>query len=245
MSNKIKVRKFNSFGLSEIKLLLGANKLFDKSKLTDPSWTEACLDEEIDLDFSFSKKSELGAYLYNQLNSSVKLDNEDAGMWTWLCFAYIDRLISQKNTGKWYLDKPHYVFTYKGHKSKLTYRHFIYSSYMAHSYWGDKAEVFNADTEPHQYGDPREQFLSRNYMYQYFEIFYSTFYDPSKGKIKDGGNVYTEKDKNGIWKKKKDGTYRGRGGLRRWIKVFDQKAKIYRLHAMKEKEIKKVMPSEF
>mgnify|MGYP001173503858 CR=1 FL=1 len=246
MTNKVKVRKFNSFGLSEIKLLISSNQLFDAADLTNPSWTDPCLEEEIDLDFTFNRKSELGKYLHDTLKASLDTKNEDAGLWTWLCFAYIDKLIKQDNKGKWYLNHPHYLFTSKGHKSKLTYRHMIYSAYLAYDLWGQKSDIFDASSEPHQYGDTREQFLSRNYIYQHFNLFFSTFYDSTKQGLKSGGAVTTRKDKNtGVWAKKKDGTYQGRGGLRRWIKVLDQKAKIYRLHGMKEKEIRKLTSPEF
>ena len=251
MANIIKVRKFTAHGMRFVEEVIKNKDFFDPKDLNNPDYTEYCLSEEIDLDVVFSNKFELTKYLYNELNGSIAIDNEDAGMWTWLFFAFFDELMrfDKQGTPNPLANKEHYIFKLKGNHFDGTYRHFIYTRFMAYLRWKDRAIIFEGTTtRPAQWGDYEEQFLSRRILYQYFDIFYDLFWDSSADiPIKDA-NLYMNSAEALLISPPlhSDGIhYKGYGGLRRWIKKIEQKARIHRLHGLTQSNFLKIFKPEF
>ena len=196
MSNLIKVRKFNNYGMEIARGVIEKKEDFLSSSLQEADTTEPCLDLEIDLDFDFETNFDLAKYLNQQIGEGIDLENEDAGMWTWIFFAYYKKLMRYKeNKPNPLSNSEHYIFQLRGNLADGSYRHFIYSWYMAYSRWGDKAiALMGTKQSASQWGDFEEQFLSRKGIYQFFDLFYETFWDSTNNRtIDDLSNGYISK----------------------------------------------------
>ena len=89
MTNLRKLRKFNSAGINKVEEILSTKAKFDDSILFDNAYSEHYSDLEIDLDKTFTKKSEISEYFFNTLSSEVSSsNNDDPEFWTWLLCSY-------------------------------------------------------------------------------------------------------------------------------------------------------------
>ena len=249
MTKLVKLRKFNQAGIEHAREILNRKSEFDQQALFDEKYSEPFSDIKIDLEIQLLKRSDLAKYLYKTLKNEIDSENEDAGLWTWMLFAYFDFLIRRKD-GKLnpLTDSSHYIFTKKGFKSDATYKHLVYSFYKAYELWGDKSAIFDGvkKTSPYTWTDISEQFLSRKGLFPHFEILYDFFADSKENCLK--GDVSSYFNKNDPWDSQRienTNHYRGYGGYRRWIKKMDQLSRMYRFHEMKKKKIKALFSPEF
>lgn len=249
MTNLVKVRKFNSAGLKKASEILIKKDKFDELILFNKEFSEPYLDIQIDLDISFSKRSEMTEYFFNTLNSKIDSSNKDSGFWTWLLFAYFKFYVKHDVQGNPQpLRSDRYVLTKSGNRSSLFYRHKIYPFYRAFEMFGPRSAIFDGvdGTKPYTYPDVAEQFLSRKNLFPFFDIFYDIFSDKTKNCLK--GSVSTSFRPGNSWASQQiSGTdkYSGYGGVIRWIKKMDQYSRIYRFHGMNKAKIKQVFSPEF
>ena len=169
MSKKLKVRRFNEYGIEIMQSIIKNKEDFNPAYLVDKDMTDPCINVEIDVDYNFNTNFELAKYLHIEISKYIDSDNEDAGMWTWLFFAYFKKLM-REDSGKPnpLALKEHYIFKGEGFGP---YRHLVYTWYMAYSRWGDKSlALMGTKKNPSQWGDFEEQFLSRRQLYQYYDL---------------------------------------------------------------------------
>tara|TARA_B100000242_G_scaffold293048_1_gene269988 strand:- start:1463 stop:2215 length:753 start_codon:yes stop_codon:yes gene_type:complete len=250
MTNLRKLRKFNSAGINKVEEILSTKAKFDDSILFDNAYSEHYSDLEIDLDKTFTKKSEISEYFFNTLSSEVSSsNNDDPEFWTWLLCAYFKFYVKHDAQGNPHpINRTAYILTKKGFVSGLSYRHLVFSYYRAYELWGKKSAIFDGvkGTAAHIFPDVAEQFLSRKFLYRYFDIFYDIFFDKANSCLRSG--VSTSFRQNKPWASQKlsnSSNYSGYGGFIRWIKKVEQYSRIYRFHGMTMKKIRKVFAPEF
>ena len=204
--------------------------------------TKAEFDVSLDKDFSFDNKLELAKYLHQQLGEIPDKYREDPGLWTWICFLYLDKLVERKNGLPNYYAAPNYILTHRGHKSSLAYRHRVYAWYGLYEKHGDEAKFFLSSGEPYQQGAVIENIASRFWINDgHFDLIYDLYFDEEKQRIRKN---FDEKPPQ-ISDKKVGGKYKGEGQMRRLIKVLRQLDTVVILKKMNLSQKKEYIGPEF
>ena len=245
--SKIQARTFNKNGLKKARQFLDNKEEPNLINwIFDPEYSSKIENRnlEVDTDFQFSNKYELGKYLVENFGDITEEDlYQDSGFWTWICFLYLEQLVERKRNGApIYRKHWNYMLTPKGHKSSLAYRHRIFAWYYAFLNYGDKSKLFLSDDEPFAQGDTIEQLLSTNWaLTQHFDLFYDLYFDEKTGRAKKGSlNQLPTKDS-----KKTKGKYAGSGKMRRLLKVLQQIDTVYITHKLSKEDIKEIIGDEF
>ncbi len=212
--------------------------------INEPEYSsKANIDVSLDSDFNFDNKLELAKYLHSCLGDLSSEHRENPGLWTWICFLYLDKLVKRKNNGTpQYSASPNYILTHKGHSSSLSYRHRIYSWYGLYERYGEKSKFFLSTDEPFSQGAVIENIASRYWLtHQHFDLIYDLYFDENTNRVIVGFD--NKEPKYG--EKKVDGKYKGAGKMRRLTKVLSQLETVYILKKMDLKKRKDLLGDEF
>jgi len=212
--------------------------------INDPDFSSPIEEMDIFLDqeFIFDNKLDLAKYLHEKMGEIPEEYREDEGLWTWICFLYLDKLVKRKNGKPLFMAKPNYILTHKGQRSSLGYRHRIYAWYGLFEKHGEKSKFFLSTDEPTSQGAVIENVASSHWISsQHFDLLYDLYYDQERGRVKVGFDNKPPK----VGDNKIEGKYSGQGKMRRLAKVLSQIDTVYILRKMDLNEKHEILGEEF
>ena len=212
--------------------------------INDPDFSKPIeeMDIFLDQDFIFDNKLDLAKYLHEKMGEIPEEYREDEGLWTWICFLYLDKLVKRKNGKPLFMSKPSYILTHKGQRSSLAYRHRVYAWYNLFEKYREKSKFFLSTDEPTAQGAYIENVASSHWISsQHFDLIYDLYYDQELGRVKKGfDNKIPKVEDNKI-----EGKYAGQGKMRRLAKVLSQIDTVYILRKMDLNERREILGEEF
>jgi hypothetical protein len=152
----------------------------------------------------------------------------DRGLWTWLSYAWFDRL-APKDAG-FRKVKEYYSYVYVP-SYRRSYRHSIASAYLLYTGLGESLSRLFLECDINEHNDFVEQLASSGYIVSnksIIEAAHLLYWDSVSGKAKRGSQT-----------RNKTGT------LRRFISVLGQLEINYDIYTATSEEILNLLPSEF